>query len=142
MENRKILIVDDDQTLINILVSRVSSFGFEVDTALDGREAAAILKKKSFPLVLTDMMMPGMDGMELLQHIRANYPETQVIVMTGFRDHYSYSDVINAGAIDFIEKPIYKEELHAKLDRVVREQEMRRQLAALQEKVARMEEGG
>ena len=97
----KILIVDDDPAVLDILGDFIAVFGFEYETAADGLEAVEILKQNGFDIVLTDMMMPNMDGMELLRHIHNNYPETKVMVVTGYDRTFTYTDVINAGASDF-----------------------------------------
>ena len=120
----KILIVDDDPVLLNLLGNYISYFGLEFSTASDGQDAVEKLKKETFSVVITDMMMPKMDGMQLLQHIRSIYPQTNVIVVTGYDRTFTYTDVIKAGASDFIIKPFNSAELEAKINRILREQEM------------------
>ena len=127
----KILIVDDDPAVLDILGDFIAVFGFEYETATDGLEAVEILKKNGFDIVLTDMMMPNMDGMELLNHIHNNYPETKVMVVTGYDRTFTYTDVINAGASDFISKPFNPDELEAKINRIIREIQLMRQLEHL-----------
>jgi signal transduction histidine kinase len=78
--------------------------------------------------------MPQMDGMELLIHSKEHYPETEVIVMTGYSSQYSYIDVIKAGAADFIEKPFKKDEFAAKLNRIFREKNLLKELKEAKEK--------
>lgn len=129
--NEKILIVDDDPNILEILQVQISSFGFAHDIAADGLAAVERLKQQEYSIVITDMMMPHMDGMQLLQYIRENHPQTNVIVMTGYDRTFTYTDVIRAGASDFIAKPFNPDELEAKLNRIVREQEMVRQLEHL-----------
>jgi len=117
----KVLLVDDDQELLHIMEKVISSFGYRIVTVGNGEEAIEQLKSDDFDLVITDMVMPQMDGMELLGHIKEKYPDSDVIVATGFSEKYSYSDIIRAGASDYIVKPIGKEELEAKLNRIFRE---------------------
>jgi diguanylate cyclase (GGDEF)-like protein len=90
-----------------------------------------ILEKQSFSIVITDMMMPEVGGMELLEHIKNRYPRTSVVIVTGYTGTFSYVDVIRAGASDFIVKPFNFDELEAKINRILREREMIRSLEFL-----------
>ena len=127
----RILLVDDDPLTLKTLEDLMNFFGYEHVTALNGLEAVEKLKSGLFQIVLTDMVMDGMDGMELLQHIRSNYPNIKVIITTGYDRTFSYTDVIRAGASDFISKPFNTDELEAKINRLVREIELLRQLELL-----------
>jgi two-component system cell cycle response regulator len=126
-----ILVVDDDELVRMTLSVLVGSLGYHCLVAADGGEALAVLKSTSVDLVLSDIVMPGMGGLELLGHIKGNYNDTDVIVSTGFHEQASYAEVIKAGAIDFIKKPIDQAELEAKLARAVRERGMMRRLELL-----------
>ena len=127
----QILIVDDDPLILNLLATSVTSFGYRCATARDGQEAVEILARNEFAMVVTDMTMPRMDGMALLKHIKEHYPRTDVIVVTGYTETFSYTEVIRAGASDFISKPFNIDELEAKINRVAREQRLIRKLEHL-----------
>ena len=127
----KILVVDDDVLVLEALSMLVTSFGYQCFTAVNGRDALKKLKETAIDIVVTDVVMPEMDGLELLTHIKDNYSDTDVIVATGYTDKCSYADVIHAGAIDFIKKPFERDELEAKLSRVERERSMIRRLEKL-----------
>lgn len=127
----KILVVDDDALVLEALSLLIDSFGYECFSAENGRQALELLEEKAVDIVVTDVVMPEMGGMELLKHIKERYTNTDVIVATGFTEESSYSDVIRAGAIDFIKKPFERDELEAKLSRVVRERAMVRKLEKL-----------
>jgi two-component system cell cycle response regulator len=127
----RILLVDDDPLTLKTLADLMAYFGYEYETSRNGLEALEKLKRDHFHIVLTDMVMDGMDGMELLQHIRSNYPNIKVIITTGYDRTFSYTDVIRAGASDFISKPFNNDELEAKINRLVREIELLRQLELL-----------
>ena len=129
--NMKILLVDDDPSILEILADLMAIFGHEYKTAKDGLEAIEKLKQDFFHIVLTDMMMPGMDGMDLLKYIHGNYPNIKIMVVTGYDRTFTYTDVIRAGASDFISKPFNTDELEAKINRLVREIELLRQLEIL-----------
>jgi len=126
-----ILIVDDDPLIRELLGTFVSSFGFDFVMAGDGTEAVDKLKDEEFTVVITDIMMPNMDGIELLKHIRKNYPHIDVLMVTAYGGTFNYTDVIKAGASDFISKPFNVDELEAKLNRVLREQRLLKELKRL-----------
>jgi diguanylate cyclase (GGDEF)-like protein len=109
----------------------VSSLGYHSLIAADGLEAIKILKEKKCDIVLCDLVMPRMDGMEVLKHILKHHFDTDVIIATGHNKKVRYADVIRAGALDFIKKPIDQAELEAKLARAIRERRMIRTLETL-----------
>ncbi|NTV12861.1 MAG: diguanylate cyclase [Desulfobulbaceae bacterium] len=127
----RILIVDDDPLVLELLGLSIKTFGFEFASANNGREAMAALQQQEFAIVITDMVMPEIDGMQLLAHINKNYPQTAVIVVTGYSGTFSYTDVIRAGASDFISKPFNSDELEAKINRILREHRLLRRLEYL-----------
>jgi two-component system cell cycle response regulator len=129
--NVVILIVDDDEVVRMTHYTLVGSLGYHCLVAGDGLEALAILKATQVDLVLSDIVMPEMDGLELLRHVKEKYRGTDVIISTGFHEQVSYAEVIKAGAIDFIKKPIDQAELEAKLARAMRERRMMRELERL-----------
>jgi diguanylate cyclase (GGDEF)-like protein len=131
MNNVKILIVDDDPAVLELLAKYISRFQLDYSTAGNGEDAIRKLKEDSFTIVLTDIMMPKMNGMELLEHVKHNYPDINVIIVTGYSKDFTFTDVIKAGASDFIAKPFNADELEAKLKRVIREQELIHQLEYL-----------
>lgn len=126
-----VLIVDDDELVRKTLSILIESFGYHCLVAMDGLEAIAVLQSTEIDLVLSDIVMPGMDGLELLSRIQKDYKQTGVIISTGYHEKASYAAVINAGAIDFIKKPIDQAELEAKLARAVRERKMIQELEKL-----------
>lgn len=124
----KILVADDEQDILSIISRIVTSLGLEVCIARDGLEALEILAIETISIVITDIMMPRMDGMQLLEHITRDYPDIDVIVMSGYSNEFSFTDVINAGAIDYLTKPFKKDTLEAKLNRCLRERSIIRDL--------------
>ena len=120
----RILVVDDELDILEWLSSYLSYLGYAHQTAGDGETAVELLARDRYSIVLTDVIMPGMSGMELLAAIRRDFRHTDVIVMTGVVERYSYYDVIEAGAIDYIAKPFHPNELRAKLARVIRERNL------------------
>jgi two-component system cell cycle response regulator len=124
----KILIVDDDKFNLELIGTYIDSFGYEYDVAEDGEEAVQKLQEGNFTIVLTDMIMPRMDGMQLLKYIQEYNPKIGVIVVTGHSKTFTYTALIKAGASDFISKPFNVDELEAKLNRIIRELNLVRQL--------------
>ncbi len=127
-----ILIVDDDPAIRNLLESQITSFGYPCATAVNGRDALEKLRQASFSTIITDMAMPIMGGMELLAQVRAEFPHIDVLVITGHTEAFTYTEVIEAGAIDYLKKPYRLDELEARLKRVTREQNMISELRAIQ----------
>ncbi len=119
-----VLVVDDDPLVRKTLSVLAATFGLHCLVAADGVEALAVLQSTRVDLVLSDIVMPEMDGMDLLAHIREKHPGTDVIIATGYHARGNYAEVIKAGAIDFIKKPIDPAELEAKFARALRERAM------------------
>ena len=126
-----ILIVDDNDLVRDTLFGLVTALGFSATVASGGAEALEILDKESFTFLLTDMKMPGMDGMDLIKAARRRFPDLSIISMTGYSEGYRYVDVIHAGASDFIKKPFDIEELEAKVSRIINERSLRQELNRL-----------
>ncbi len=122
--DERILLVDDDYNLLSILKRYIESYSLQADTATNGREAVELLSQNKYGIVVTDMVMPEMDGMELIRYIRQHHSTSDVLVMSGYTGQYGFTDLIAAGATDFIGKPFDKNELQAKLQRIFRERRL------------------
>ena len=105
MEDR-ILIVDDEEIICLILAQRLFKEGYICATANDGKEAVNQFYKQNFSLVISDMKMPGMDGMELLKAIKAANPKMMVIMVTAFPEIDMAVEAMRLGAYDFLIKPV------------------------------------
>ena len=103
---RRILLVDDEQAWLDILALRFSESGWQTDIASGGEEACRILLEKSFDVILCDMSMPGMDGVELLQRLRISGISTPFIIMTGVGTIQSAVRATRLGAYDYVTKPL------------------------------------
>ncbi len=125
-----ILIVDDDPFLRETLEKLLEVVGISSHSASNGDDALKMLESHDYSMVLTDMKMPGIDGMELIKMICEEH-DISVIAMTGYSEGYTYVDVINAGANDFIKKPFGIEELEAKIRRIINERNLRKELNRL-----------
>jgi two-component system cell cycle response regulator len=114
----KILIVDDDPAIRDSIHDFLSMSDYTTYTAKSAEEALAFLKSSYVDVIITDIIMNGMDGLEMTQLIKKNY-DTDIIVITGYTADYSYEDAINKGADDFVFKPLKYEELLLRLKRVL-----------------------
>ena len=124
-EPQQLLLVDDNPTILHLLAEFLSHLGHQYRTAGDGLDAISLLEQSSSTIVITDLLMPRMDGMELIRKIKKLWPETDVMAMTGYNGDFYYTDVIKAGACDFIQKPFILDELEAKINRIIRERRYR-----------------
>ena len=107
----KILVVDDDENSQNILEDLFAIEGFQTKIAKNGQEAIDSLKKEDFSVVLTDLMMPKVNGLQVLREAKALCPYCQVIIITGFASLETALQAIKEGAYDYFTKPFHLEEI-------------------------------
>jgi DNA-binding NtrC family response regulator len=115
----RILIVDDEHFIRDVLTKVVSGGGFMTDTAQDAQEAIQKLAESEYEMVLTDITMPGLDGLQLLQHVATQYPEIAVIMITGVTDLKSAILALSSGAYDYVTKPFNMLELKNKIHKAL-----------------------
>ncbi|MBU1249045.1 MAG: response regulator [Proteobacteria bacterium] len=113
----KILVIDDERPTLSMFKLHLDLQGYEVFTAENGNEGMALFQEHSIPIVLTDVRMPGIDGMEVLKQIKEQAPRTEVIIITGHGDMDLALKALGLGATDFINKPIQQKQLNAALKR-------------------------
>ena len=123
-----VLIVDDEETVLAVTQEFLLRMGYACDVALSAYEALEKLHKQHFDLVISDIVMEGKDGMELMQEAKRTYPQLDFIIMTGYASEYAYVDIINAGAADYMTKPFEMEELRARIGRIERERRILKEL--------------
>jgi signal transduction histidine kinase len=124
----KILLVDDEEGIRKVLGISLADGGYEVFTAENGEKALAIFIEQRPPIVLTDIKMPGMDGIELLKKIKAEDPDTEVVMITGHGDMDLAIQSLKFDATDFITKPINDEALEIALKRANEKIELKAKL--------------
>ena len=132
---RRILVVDDEVNARTALVDLLREEGYLVDGAADGFKAIPRLAEESPDLVLTDLKMPGMDGLELLAKIRADDPERAVVVMTAHGSVESAVRAMRAGATDYLTKPLNFDELLIVVERALERQRLRAEAGQLRERL-------
>ena len=133
----KILAAEDDPASLLLLKAQLRKAGHEVTVARDGQQAWTVLETDSHPVLVSDCMMPEMDGFELCRRIRARKtgPYTYVILLTAHEGREEYRKGMEAGADDFLPKPLDPDQLHARLRIAERIVVLEREVASLRAKV-------
>ena len=130
----RILLVDDSEPVREVMAWHLIALGHEVMQSDDGEQALAILAEESFELIVTDLQMPSIGGLELLAHVKKSDPDQDVIIVTGYGDMDSSVEALRLGAANYLQKPVNLEELslavsaiekRQALDRRLKEQEVR-----------------
>ncbi|MFV2065618.1 MAG: sigma-54-dependent transcriptional regulator [Pirellulales bacterium] len=133
----KVLIIDDEKSMCELLETDLKLRDFHTRACGSADEALRLLESESFDVTLTDLKMPGMDGIELCERVVANRPDIPVIVMTAFGSMETAIAAIRAGAYDFVTKPIELDMLALTLGRAVRHRQLQEQVKVLSEAVER-----
>jgi len=127
----RILIVDDQQSMCEMLVDTLTPNGLEVEWKTKATQAIELLKDRVFDVVLTDLKMPDMNGIEFCQEVNRNHPELPVVVMTAFGSFEAAVSAIRAGAFDFVTKPLEIDLLDIALARAVKQSRLQQQVRQL-----------
>jgi diguanylate cyclase (GGDEF)-like protein len=137
IKNKNILIVDDDLSIRNTMQEYINNAGFASQTASTAEEALELISINKYAVVITDIRLPGMGGLELTKVIKKDNG-SDVIVVTGYSDDYSYEEAINIGASDFVIKPVRLEELLLRLRRVLKERQLGTERTRMMEKLQKL----
>lgn len=119
----RVLIVDDDPAVRDSIYEFLMMMDYQAFSASSAEEAMEFLRNKHVDVIITDIIMNGMDGLDLTRFIKDHY-DSDVIVITGYTGDYTYEEAINRGADDFVFKPVKFEELQLRLKRVLRERRL------------------
>jgi YesN/AraC family two-component response regulator len=122
MARGPILVVDDEAWITELLTRLLTSRDFDVHTARDGSEALRQVDAHDYRLILLDLRMPGMDGIECLRQLKAQGCQAEIMMVTGYGDIPTAVEAISGGALDFIEKPFQPDELLAKIEETIARQ--------------------
>jgi diguanylate cyclase (GGDEF)-like protein len=134
---QRILVVDDKPDVCDSLCEYLRMTGFEAESAGSAEAALALIEQALFDVVIADIEMPGLGGLELTRIVKREH-HADVIVMTGYSQNYSYEDAVNIGASDFVIKPVRYEELLLRVRRVQRERELTEERNRMMEKLQKM----
>jgi DNA-binding NtrC family response regulator len=131
-KTNRVLIVDDEENIRQILTEYLTDFGYEVTCAADGQEALQIFRKDYFDIILSDLVMRPMDGLELLTEIKKVDHDVLFIMITGYPSIESAMKAIKNGARDCITKPFNIDEIRLKMERALLERNMQGRLKNIQ----------
>jgi len=136
----RLLLAEDDEALASLLEEYLLEAEYDVDVHHRGDTAMAALRQQHFDLILSDIVMPGADGLELLSYVREHMPDSMVLLMTGYSGIENALHAVEQGAYDFVSKPFQLPELRVRLDNAARYQRLLRQFKELKgETVASVE---
>src|ERR1700737_1082966 len=137
--NRRILIIDDERPILLTLEALLSRHGFETETAATAAAGLKALKNKPASLVLLDLQLPDAEGLQLLDQIKTERPETQVIILTAPNTLNNAMESIKRGAFHFISKPYAPEELLCLVEKALEKQSLLRETQELRQKTEQLE---
>lgn len=120
MENWKVLLVDDEEDFVSTLAERLALRGVKARTAFNGEQALKAVATDPPQVVVLDVMMPGMSGLEVLKRIKEDFPALPVILLTGIGSAKEGVDGIRLGAFDYLMKPLQLEELTNKISEALK----------------------
>jgi DNA-binding NtrC family response regulator len=133
--SRNVLVVDDDQDMRTLLRDVLEDRGYKVTLAPNGQEALKSLREGEYPVVLTDLRMKGIQGIELLAEIKRSFPDTNVILMTAFGSVETALEAMKHGASDYLMKPVKNDDLLRVTERSFREALLRSEINRLRREV-------
>jgi two-component system response regulator GlrR len=131
MVQERILVVDDDEGLLRLLTMRLSAMGFDVTTCMTGEEALAVAKREVFDLALTDLRLPDLDGLSVLEELRLIHPDLPVLLLTAHGSIPNAVEAMQKGAFGYFTKPFDDKELKATLEKALAQQRMSREIQRL-----------
>ncbi len=131
----RILVVDDEEQMRGLLAKVLDKSGYQVAACGDGAEALAVLEKEPMDLVVTDVRMPGMSGMDALKAIKELNPDTVVIIMTAFGSIDQAVQAVKEGAYDYINKPFKIDEMLLTIDKALEERRLRHEVSSLRQEL-------
>jgi two-component system NtrC family response regulator len=119
MRQGRILVVEDDENLRRVIQITLDKSGYQTSVAADAQEATDILRSEPQDLVISDLHLPGMSGLELLKKVRVEYPDTEVVMVTAFGTVETAVEAMRSGACDYLTKPLHLYELTALVNRAL-----------------------
>jgi len=133
----RILVVDDEESIREFLEIMLRKEGYDTTCVEDGQQAIDILKKKSFDMVISDLQMPNVTGMELLKEVRATYPNLMFMMITAFGTTETAVDAMKMGAYDYITKPFKLDEVRINIANALRSQSLEFENRTLKKELSR-----
>ena len=133
--HERILVVDDEEHMRDLLAKVLEREGYQVAVCGDGTEALAVLEREPVDLVVTDVRMPGLTGMEALRAIKELNPEIVVIIMSAFGSIDQAVQAVKEGAYDYINKPFKIDEMLLTIDKALAERSLRHEVSGLRQEL-------
>lgn len=130
LNRENILIVDDDVHILELIQRHLQTLNYHTYKAISVKEAIAILQDKSIDLLITDLKMPGVDGLELVKYVSEHFPNIPKLVVTGYPSIDGALDALKSGAMEYVTKPFTKEELKNAVTKALKEQPKKFQVAS------------
>lgn len=118
--SKKIFIVDDEKSIVTLLTYNMEKAGYETDVAYDGNEAITMAMTNQYDLIILDVMLPGVDGLEVCKTLRQNKVETPILILTAREDEFDKVLGLELGADDYITKPFSPREIVARVKAILR----------------------
>jgi two-component system NtrC family response regulator len=137
MTKNRILVVDDDESLRRVMEVQLEQEGYSVASAASAQQTLTMLQLRSYDLVITDLKMPGLSGIELLKQIRSQYPETIIIILTAFGTVETAVEAMKAGVYDYLTKPVHPEEMSLVVGRALEHLRLVNEVRALRSSLDR-----
>ncbi len=131
MEQGRILVVDDEEPMRRLLADFLTQLQYEVVTAADGVEALQKFAKGEFDLVISDRVMPKMDGLTLLQEVKARDPQVVFLMITGYPSFETAVEAMKVGAYDYVPKPFQLEDIRLRMERALERRRLRKSLRTM-----------
>ena len=116
----RLLIVEDEKQICDMVAKSLYAAGYEVDTCYDGREALEYILAENYDLIVLDLNLPGIDGMDILRELRQSNEETKVLILSARGQIVDKVEGLDAGANDYMEKPFHLQELEARIRSLTR----------------------
>jgi len=136
-EKERVLVVDDAPDTLELIQRNLASAGYSVFTARDVGEAIKLLESAAVDLVMTDMKMPEVSGFDLIKHVRGNFPDTELMMITGYPSVSDAVKAVKTGAEEYLPKPFTDEELLSTVERVLNKLRLRRKARGVESEVKR-----
>jgi two-component system response regulator PilR (NtrC family) len=128
----RVLVVDDEENIREVLSNYLENMNYDVVTAVDGQDALNKYEKGEFDLIISDLLMPKVDGLELLKQIRIIDKDIIFLMITGYPSIETAVDAIKKGAYDYITKPFHMEDVKLRIERAFEKQSLKERLRTVQ----------
>lgn len=128
----RVMVVDDEENIRDVLAGYLESMNYDVVTAVDGQDALNKYQKGEFDLVISDLLMPNIDGLELLRRIRGVDKDVIFLMITGYPSIETAVDAIKKGAYDYITKPFHMEDVKLRIERAFEKRSLKERLKTVQ----------